>query len=245
MDEKLKKKIASMRRTNSVETAKNIKELRNERGFTTYKIAEDLKTSRSYYSQVENGKITITRKFIEKLAKYYHIPTETIVSYEKDYYSGYYEGLEAMEQIENALYNIAGVRHPKLFKCDPPYIFHCYAQLLGFEIEPVTDCETPDEMDDNDYKASVVKFKLLKGNREICEWEAEDFYRLEEFLKNSLIGIVEHSGLQVSAEGKKNRKKDLDLAFVSTENNNDVGKKIEFLKRELEKLESLYLQLKK
>ena len=252
---------------NQIETAERIKRLRNERGITTYKIAEDLKTSRSYYSQLENGKITITKRFINKLAEYYHIPIETIVSYDKDFNLGFYEGtVEINKHIDSFYFNVYGI-HRKLFESESSYIIDLIVQSVGLRIVPETlyeiaerdcpdffhmyeDCgyhnnsfsqEELDEMEEQ-YKRDIVHFKLLKGNKEICIWKADEFYKLEEYLRNSLLGCIEHSINNSHVSDIKSRKKELDSAFASTESDNVIGQRIESLKKELSKLEDFYIR---
>lgn len=260
-----KGKKALSRRIDTIETGERIKALRNKLGLTQEEFANKINFSRAHCNRIENGNTTIKKDFLKALKSAFNCKLSDIIVYEKDYNAGFYEGtVETNKLIDSFYYSVYGMQR-KLFKLESSYLIHLIVQSLGFDIVPEADYEIierecPDFFTQNIYiknhddwfskeyleememmhKNDVIQFRLLKDNREICIWKADEFYKLEEYLKNSVIGIIENSIFRTHACNPASRDNAIHCLFALKDKDFDTEWKIKILKRELMKLEKLY-----
>lgn len=253
------------RRIDSIETGERIKALRNKFGLTQEEFANKIKFSRAHCNRIENGNTTVKDDFLEAIKDAFNCKLSDIIVYEKDYNAGFYEGtVETNKLIDSFYYCVYGMQR-KLFKLESSYLIHLIVQSLGFDIVPEADYEIlerecPDSVTQNIYvknhddwfskedieememmhKKDVIQFRLLKNNKEICIWKADEFYKLEEYLKHSVIGIIENGIFRTHACDPASRNNAIYSLFASNDKHFDTERKIKILKRELMKLEKLY-----
>lgn len=63
---------------------KNIKKIREDKGFTQQNIADLIAMHRSNYSRVEAGERDLSIEAISKIAKYFHMTIDQLVNFEGD-----------------------------------------------------------------------------------------------------------------------------------------------------------------
>ena len=76
-------------------TRANIVALRNERGLSQNQLAETLGASRTHYNGIENGKATITEKYVITLAGFYGVDYNDIAVYAESY-----DGFKAVFELD-------------------------------------------------------------------------------------------------------------------------------------------------
>lgn len=80
-------------------TRANIVALRNERGLSQNQLAETLGASRTHYNGIENGKATITEKYVITLAGFYGVDYNDIAVYAESYDAEYYDALSKFNHL--------------------------------------------------------------------------------------------------------------------------------------------------
>lgn len=213
---KLNKDTTYTKSINRIETAENIKKIRIEKGITTYRIADELKTSRSYYSQLENGKKPITEKFLSKLAAFYHIPIEKIVIYDKDYNAGYIDCFN--EHFSDWYNDMLSINYclDKQAHGMPSGSLKLLLREMGYKVIHISGKEAHNMFCDKnsflryenvDNETAFRGLKSILGedfsqssfliintikNKNVCFWSLADYHMFEKMVFSSIRGYIDH-----------------------------------------------------